>query len=150
LAELRRIVTKPIAADRAAVLREAARHLYTALFPAVYADMGQKAAEGVNRAASELRRLADEAHPEPGVRRVHITIQHPDPTAAHAAARCIADLIRGEYGDGRSRASTADARDAGAAPPGPAGGAPDTAADTFAGGSDLTAEDDTRGMIAAR
>ena len=47
-------------ADRAAVLREAAQRLYTALFPAVYADMGQKAAEGVNRAASELRRMADE------------------------------------------------------------------------------------------
>jgi hypothetical protein len=49
--------------DRATVLNEAARHLYTALFPAVYADMGQKAAEGVNRAVSELRRLADETPP---------------------------------------------------------------------------------------
>jgi len=47
-------------AYRAAVLREAAQRLYTALFPAVYDDMGQKAAEGVNRAVSELRRLADE------------------------------------------------------------------------------------------
>ncbi|MCX4596152.1 hypothetical protein OG819_42825 [Streptomyces sp. NBC_01549] len=45
---------------RAAVLNGAAQHLYTALFPAVYDDMGQKAAEGVNRAVSELRRLADE------------------------------------------------------------------------------------------
>lgn len=44
---------------RAAVLLEAAQHLYTALFPAVYDDMGQKAAEGVNRAVSELRRMAD-------------------------------------------------------------------------------------------
>src|SRR5690606_36152072 len=150
LAELRRIVTKPIAADRAAVLREAARHLYTALFPAVYADMGQKAAEGVNRAASELRRLADEAHPEPGVRHVHITIHHPDPTTAHTAALCIADLIRGEYGDSLNLAITTDAPDAGAAPPRPAGEAPDTTADTFAGGSYLTAEHDTLGMIAAR
>lgn len=49
-------------ADRAEVLNAAAQHLYTALFPAVYADMGQKAAEGVNRAVSELRRLAVEAH----------------------------------------------------------------------------------------
>lgn len=48
-------------ADRAAILREAAQRLYTALFPAVYDDMGQKAAEGVNRAVSELRRMADEA-----------------------------------------------------------------------------------------
>ncbi|MFH9013995.1 hypothetical protein ACH4C6_21770 [Streptomyces sp. NPDC017943] len=53
----------PAPVDRAAVLREAAQHLYTALFPAVYDDMGQKAAEGVNRAASELRRMADEAQP---------------------------------------------------------------------------------------
>jgi hypothetical protein len=58
LAALRRQVSEP--ADRAAVLREAAQRLYTALFPAVYADMGQKAAEGVNRAVSELRRMADE------------------------------------------------------------------------------------------
>lgn len=50
------------AAVRAAALREAALHLYTALFPAVYNDLGQKAAEGVNRAVSELRRLADEQH----------------------------------------------------------------------------------------
>lgn len=54
--------------DRAAVLREAAQHLYTALFPAVYDDMGQKAAEGVNRAVSELRRMADEEQPEETVR----------------------------------------------------------------------------------
>lgn len=50
-------------ADRAAVLNAAAQRLYTALFPAVYADMGQKAAEGVNRAVSELRRMADEEQP---------------------------------------------------------------------------------------
>lgn len=47
-----------LSADQAAVLNAAAQHLYTALFPAVYDDMGQKAAEGVNRAVSELRRLA--------------------------------------------------------------------------------------------
>ncbi|AVH59946.1 MULTISPECIES: hypothetical protein [Streptomyces] len=47
-------------ADRVAILREAAQRLYTALFPAVYDDMGQKAAEGVNRAVSELRRMADD------------------------------------------------------------------------------------------
>jgi hypothetical protein len=52
-------------ADRAAVLNAAAQHLYTALFPAVYDDLGQKAAEGVNRAVSELRRLADEAQQQP-------------------------------------------------------------------------------------
>lgn len=46
--------------DRTTVLLEAAQHLYTALFPAVYNDLGQKAAEGVNRAVSELRRLAAE------------------------------------------------------------------------------------------
>jgi len=51
----------PASVDRATVLNEGARHLYTVLFPAVYADMGQKAAEGVNRAVSELRRLAVEA-----------------------------------------------------------------------------------------
>lgn len=62
LAALRRQVSEP--ADRAAVLREAAQHLYTALFPAVYNDLGQKAAEGVNRAVSELRRMADQAEAE--------------------------------------------------------------------------------------
>jgi hypothetical protein len=53
----------PTPVDRAAVLNAGAQHLYTALFPAVYNDMGQKAAEGVNRAVSELRRLAAEATP---------------------------------------------------------------------------------------
>jgi hypothetical protein len=48
-------------ADRGAALSAAAQHLYTALFPAVYDDLGQKAAEGVQRAVSELRRLAAEA-----------------------------------------------------------------------------------------
>jgi hypothetical protein len=52
--------SEKIDAFRAAVLREAAQQLYTALFPAVYNDMGQKAAEGVNRAVSELLRMADE------------------------------------------------------------------------------------------
>lgn len=52
--------SEKIDAFRAAVLSEAAQHLYTALFPAIYDDMGQKAAEGVNRAVSELRRMADE------------------------------------------------------------------------------------------
>lgn len=51
---------KLLDAYRAAVLREEAQRLYTALFPSVYDDMGQKAAEGVNRAVSELRRRADE------------------------------------------------------------------------------------------
>ncbi|MGW4107028.1 hypothetical protein [Streptomyces sp. NPDC004976] len=51
-------------AGRAAVLREAAQRLYTGLFPAVYNDLGQKAAEGVNRAVSELRRMADETATE--------------------------------------------------------------------------------------
>lgn len=59
--------TACLSADRAAVLREAAQHLYTALFPAVYADMGQKAAEGVNRAVSELRRMADEEQDDEGL-----------------------------------------------------------------------------------
>lgn len=64
VAEILDEVAPPVpAADRAAVLSEAAQRLYTALFPAVYADMGQKAAEGVNRAVSELRRLADEEQP---------------------------------------------------------------------------------------
>lgn len=53
-------------AYRAAVLREAAQRLYTALFPTVYDDMGQKAAEGVNRAVSELRRMADEMGAQDG------------------------------------------------------------------------------------
>lgn len=53
----------PEPTNRAVVLLEAAQHLYTALFPAVYADMGQKAAEGVNRAVSELRRVAAEEQP---------------------------------------------------------------------------------------
>jgi hypothetical protein len=55
------LTVPPEPTDRAAVLLEAAQHLYTALFPAVYDDMGQKAAEGVQRAVSELRRLAVEA-----------------------------------------------------------------------------------------
>jgi hypothetical protein len=49
-----------IDAHEAAVLRKAALRLYTALFPAVYSDSGQKAAEGVNRAVTELRRMAAE------------------------------------------------------------------------------------------
>lgn len=52
--------SEKIDAFRAALLREVAQHLYTALFPTVYNDSGQKAAEGVNRAMSELRRMADE------------------------------------------------------------------------------------------
>lgn len=55
-----------LSADQAAVLNAAAQHLYTALFPAVYDDMGQKAAEGVNRAVSELRRLAAASGPVAG------------------------------------------------------------------------------------
>jgi hypothetical protein len=53
--------TARLSADRATVLNATAQHLYTALFPAVYDDMGQKAAEGVQRAVSELRRMAAEA-----------------------------------------------------------------------------------------
>lgn len=64
-------------ADRAAVLREAAQRLYTALFPAVYDDLGQKAAEGVNRAVSELRRMADTAE----LRRVAGETQQPETQA---------------------------------------------------------------------
>ena len=48
-------------ADRSVVLAEEAEHLRTVLYPAVYEDAGQKAAEGVSRAAGELRRRAREA-----------------------------------------------------------------------------------------
>lgn len=75
----------PASADRAGVLREAARHLYTALFPAVYADMGQKAAEGVNRAVSELRRMADET-------------PQPETEASQAPVQCTAAVLRKPHG----------------------------------------------------
>lgn len=113
--------------------------------PCASCDAREDAADALRDTA---RRLA--ADEQPGVRHVHITIRHPDPTTAHTAALCIADLIRGEYGDSLNLAITTDAPDAGAAPPRPAGEAPDTTADTFAGGSYLTAEHDTLGMIAAR
>ncbi|MBE4783941.1 hypothetical protein [Streptomyces caniscabiei] len=49
---------------REATLRIAAEHLRTTLFAAVYEDAGQRAAEGVTRAADELLRLvADRATP---------------------------------------------------------------------------------------
>lgn len=45
---------------REATLKIAAHHLRTTLFPAVYEDAGQRAAEGVTRAADELLRLVGE------------------------------------------------------------------------------------------
>lgn len=55
-------VSVPPAPDtRADVLREAAEHLITKLYGAVYSDAGQKTAQGVNRAARELLDLADAA-----------------------------------------------------------------------------------------
>ncbi|MET7746558.1 hypothetical protein [Streptomyces sp. NPDC005385] len=71
------------AITRADALNTAAQHLYTALFPAVYDDLGQKAAEGVNRAVSELRRLATPCLlPGCAVRlaRHNITSRRPKPT----------------------------------------------------------------------
>lgn len=58
--------SEKIDAYRAAILNAAAQHLYTALFPAVYDDLGQKAAEGVQRAVSELRRMADDLEAQDG------------------------------------------------------------------------------------
>src|SRR5690606_15873677 len=91
--------------------------------PCASCDAREYAADALRDTA---RRLA--AEPEPGVRHVHITIRHPDPTTAHTAALCIADLIHAEYGDSLNLAITTDAPDAGAAPPRPAGEAPDTTA----------------------
>ena len=71
-----------LSADQAAVLNAAAQHLYTALFPAVYDDMGQKAAEGVNRAVSELRRLAAASGPVAGEQ------QNETPEAETGCAHC--------------------------------------------------------------
>ncbi|MBE4790981.1 hypothetical protein [Streptomyces caniscabiei] len=48
------------AAARADVLAEEAEHLRTVVYPAVYDDAGQKAADGVAHAAGELRRRARE------------------------------------------------------------------------------------------
>ncbi|MDX3507433.1 hypothetical protein PV755_00600 [Streptomyces caniscabiei] len=48
------------AAARADVLTEEAEHLRTVVYPAVYDDAGQKAADGVAHAAGELRRRARE------------------------------------------------------------------------------------------
>lgn len=90
-------------ADRAAVLREAAQHLYTALFPAVYNDLGQKAAEGVNRAVSELRRVAAEAQQqESGSGCAHCVCCHAwGDREAHAA------LVRDDAAEAQQPASTA-------------------------------------------
>jgi hypothetical protein len=133
----------PLSTDRAAVLREAA--------DAIDATFTGPGLDRYTRYGADLlRRTADQAQPEPGARHVHITIHHPDPTTAHTAALCIADLIRGEYGDSLHLAITTDAQDTGGSPRRLADETPDTTADTFAGGSYLTAEHDTLGMIAAR
>lgn len=113
--------------------------------PCASCDAREDAADALRDTA---RRLA--ADEQPGVRHVHITIRHPDPTTARTAALCIADLIRGEYGDSLHLAITTDAQDTGGSPRRLADETPDTTADTFAGGSYLTAEHDTLGMIAAR
>jgi hypothetical protein len=133
----------PLSTDRAAVLREAA--------DAIDATFTGPGLDRYTRYGADLlRRTADQAQPEPGVRHVHITIRHPDPTTATTAAHAIADLIRGEYGDSLHLAITTDAQDTGGSPRRLADETPDTTADTFAGGSYLTAEHDTLGMIAAR
>lgn len=51
---------------RGATLAAASEHLRTTLFPAVYEDAGQRAAEGVTRAADELLRLVEEPVGAPG------------------------------------------------------------------------------------
>ncbi|WP_405204401.1 hypothetical protein OG795_15340 [[Kitasatospora] papulosa] len=66
--ELARIVGRDRAdqmldAYAAGVLRGAARKLRDRLFPATYADAGQRTAEGVNRAAADLDEQALEAYP---------------------------------------------------------------------------------------
>src|SRR5690606_27029673 len=104
--------------DRAAVLRDAI-DLAREEAHRLEEEVGIEAARGARcvayllrkRLAKEqpLRRLADQAQPEPGARHVHITIRHPDPTTAHTAALCIADLIHAEYGDSLNLAITTDA-----------------------------------------
>src|SRR5690606_34453588 len=79
--------------------------------PCASCDAREDAADALRDTA---RRLA--ADEQPGVRHVHITIRHPDPTTAHTAALCIADLIRGEYGDSLHLAITTDAQDTGGSP----------------------------------
>src|SRR5690606_15491233 len=144
--------------DRAAVLREAADAVFALEYDVMVGEEGDENLGsmreawdvGTIHASQLLRRMADQAQPEPGARHVHITIRHPDPTTANTAALCIADLIHAEYGDNLHLAITTDAQDTGPAPHRPADETPDTTADTFAGGSYLTAEHDTLGMIAAR
>ncbi|MBM7088099.1 hypothetical protein JTP67_05935 [Streptomyces sp. S12] len=104
--------------DRAAVLRDAI-DLAREEAHRLEEEVGIEAARGARcvayllrkRLAKEqpLRRLADQAQPEPGARHVHITIRHPDPTTANTAALCIADLVRGEYGDSLRLTITTDA-----------------------------------------
>lgn len=60
--QIRAVQAEQRAKEKANALEAAAQHLYTVLFPAVYDDLGQKAAEGVNRAVGELRALARAAH----------------------------------------------------------------------------------------
>ena len=80
--------TPQTADGRAEALREAAQRLYTALFPAVYDDMGQKATEGVNRAASELRRMADEAATEKATPTGEATPDFFKPGRTYRSRRC--------------------------------------------------------------
>jgi hypothetical protein len=96
-------------ADRAAVLRWAADRI-----DATRADFPIAVQNGITWATAEMRRHA--ADEQPGARHVHITIHHPDPTTAHTAALCIADLVRGEYGDSLRLTITTDAPGTGAAP----------------------------------
>jgi len=108
-------------ADRAAVLREAADRI-----DATRADFPIAVQNGITWATAEMRRHA--ADEQPGARHVHITIHHPDPTTANTAALCIADLVRGEYGDSHRLTITTDAPGTGAAPHRPADETPDTLA----------------------
>src|SRR5690606_10772142 len=84
--------------------------------PCASCDAREDAADALRGRA---RLLA--AGEQPGDRPVHITIRRPAPTTANTAALCIADLIRGDYGDSLNLSITTDAPDAGAAPPRPAG-----------------------------
>src|SRR5690606_27122000 len=108
-------------ADRAAVLREAADRI-----DATRADFPIAVQNGITWATAEMRRHA--ADEQPGARHVHITIHHPDPTTANTAALCIADLVRGEYGDSHRLTITTDAPGTGAAPHRPADETPATLA----------------------
>ncbi|MFF9714800.1 hypothetical protein ACF1DW_04280 [Streptomyces sp. NPDC014603] len=72
--------------------------------PCASCDAREDAADALRDTARRL--VADE---QPGVRHVHITIRHPDPTTANTAALCIADLIHAEYGGSLNLAITTDA-----------------------------------------